>query len=251
VHYYKFSITAWGLSTAHLSLVEEAIYFRLVNFYYDTEAPIPLETQSVFRRLRMGNESVIAMAILDEFFVKTEKGYVHEHCEELLKEFKKTKKKNKTNGGKGGRPRKDAASSETQEKPSGFPDETESEPSGNPNHKPLTINQEPIKHNVPDAEDRERVPTVEVMKLFNRVFDTLPEVKVFNEKRKAAVRSRWRENPRLQSLESWERFFQWIKNSDFLMGRTEKPWTGFCFDWLVSPTNFAKIIEGNYHRGQQ
>jgi hypothetical protein len=108
-----------------------------------------------------------------------------------------------------------------------------------------------LKHNVIDPADRDSVPVVEVIELFNRTFETLPEVKVFSEKRKTAVRRRWKENPKLQTLESWEHFFDWVKQSNFLMGRTEKPWTGFCFDWLFNPTNFAKIIEGNYHRGQQ
>jgi uncharacterized protein YdaU (DUF1376 family) len=152
MHYYKFNIPDWNLGTNHLSLIEEAIYFRLLNHYYDTETPIPLETQSVFRRLRMGNESDIAASILQEFFVKTEKGYVHGRCEKILKEYKKNNRKNAENGAKGGRPRKDAAFSETQEKPTGLFSETEQEPKDNPNQELLTINQEPetnVKELVP------------------------------------------------------------------------------------------------------
>jgi len=143
MHYYKFNIADWNLGTAHLSLVEEAIYFRLINFYYDSELPISLETQSVFRRLRMASESVIAQQIIDEFFTKTDKGYIHERCDVLLKEYRKTAKNNRSNGAKGGRPRKDAACEETQPKPSGFPPETQLEPEHNPNQEPLTTNQEP------------------------------------------------------------------------------------------------------------
>lgn len=143
MHYYKFNIADWNLGTAHLSLVEEAIYFRLINHYYDSELPIPLETQSVFRRLRMASESVIAQQIIDEFFIKTDKGYIHERCDVLLKEYRKTAKNNRSNGAKGGRPRKDAACDETQPKPSGFPPETQQEPEHNPNQEPLTTNQEP------------------------------------------------------------------------------------------------------------
>ena len=55
MHYYKFNIADWHLATSHLTLEEEAIYFKLVNFYYDTEKPIPLETQMVIRRLRLGS----------------------------------------------------------------------------------------------------------------------------------------------------------------------------------------------------
>jgi uncharacterized protein YdaU (DUF1376 family) len=155
MHYYKFNIADWSLGTAHLSLVEEAIYFRLINFYYDSESPIPLETQSVFRRLRMASESVIAQQIIDEFFTKTDKGYIHERCDVLLKEYRKTAKNNRSNGAKGGRPKKDAASEETQPKPSGLSPVTEPEPTHNPNQEPETINQEPVtnlKDTAPQAD---------------------------------------------------------------------------------------------------
>lgn len=156
MHYYKFNIADWVLATAHLSLEEEAIYFRLINHYYDSEQPIPLETQSVFRRLRLGSVSDTALKILEEFFEKTEKGFANKKCDELIKEYKKTVKKNKLNGSNGGRPRKYAASEETQSVSSGLPEETQMEPNHNPNHKPLTINQEPLtnikKHTSSDVD---------------------------------------------------------------------------------------------------
>lgn len=143
MHYYKFNIADWSLGTGHLSLEEEAIYFRLINHYYDTEKPIPLETQSVFRRLRMDSNSVTALSVLGEFFEKTEKGFVHARCEEMLKEYRKTAKKNRENGKKGGRPRKDGAPKQTQKKPSGFPVGTQTEPKHNPNQEPRTKNHKP------------------------------------------------------------------------------------------------------------
>jgi len=139
VHYYKFNIADWNLSTGHLSLEEEAIYFRLINYYYDTQSKIPLETQSVFRRLRLESHEK-ANSILSEFFVKTTDGWVHNRCEKVLGEYKKTTRKNRANGAKGGRPNNHAASIETQDKPSGLPNESQN----NPNQEPLTINHKPI-----------------------------------------------------------------------------------------------------------
>jgi len=138
MHYYKFNIAGWTLSTAHLSLTEEAIYFRLINYYYDTEKPIPVETHSVFRRLRMASESDTANSILEEFFTLTEKGWIQSRCEENIKEYKKTAKKNKLNGSKGGRPSKAKAYSVTQNKPTGL----DSVSQNNPNYKLRTNNQE-------------------------------------------------------------------------------------------------------------
>jgi uncharacterized protein YdaU (DUF1376 family) len=106
MHYYKFNIADWHLATSHLSLEEEAIYFKLVNFYYDTETPIPLETQTVIRRLRLGLHSDSVRLVLDEFFVKTEKGFVHERCDSEIQKYHKKAETNKTVGKLGGRPKK-------------------------------------------------------------------------------------------------------------------------------------------------
>jgi len=140
VHYYKFNIADWSLSTSHLSLEEEAIYFRLINHYYDTESPIPVETQPVLRRLRMGSNTDAAALILSEFFELTDKGWIHGRCDKVLKDFKKTAKKNKENGAKGGRPSKDVASSISQEKPSGLISDSQN----NPNQELLTNNHKPL-----------------------------------------------------------------------------------------------------------
>ena len=144
MHYYKFNIADWALHTAHLTLVEEAVYFRLINHYYDSEQPIPLETQSVMRRLRVATESDIVSAILGEFFVKTDKGFLHNRCEELLKEYRKTVSKNRKNAMKGGRPRKNAGSSETQSVSSGIPEVSQTNPKGIPNQELLTTNYKPL-----------------------------------------------------------------------------------------------------------
>jgi len=170
LYYYNFNISAWYLSTNYLSPEEEGIYFRLINHYYDSEQPIPLETQSVLRRLRLSSHSETVLQILNDFFEKTDKGYFHNRCDKELKEYRRNAKKNRANGRKGGRPRAGAASTITQEEPSGLSVGTQEEPSGNPvgtqeeprhnpnykllttnyklltiNHKPLTIIDENIK----------------------------------------------------------------------------------------------------------
>lgn len=94
----------------------------------------------------------------------------------------------------------------------------------------------------------ESVPVQQIVELFNNKFPELPKVRQLTDKRKTAIKRRWVENKDMQRLERWGEFFDYIRNSDFLMGRTEKPWHGFCFDWLFTPSNFVKIREGNYHK---
>ena len=121
MHYYKFEIATWHLHTSHLSLIEEAVYFRLINFYYDTETPIPTETQLVIRRLRLIEYADIVAAVLTEFFVLYDDGWHQKHCDQKIIEYHGKAKTNKTNGLKGGRPKNQT---ETQPVNSDNPDET-------------------------------------------------------------------------------------------------------------------------------
>ncbi len=140
MHYYKLNIADWNLGTAHLTLEEEAVYFRLVNHYYDSEKPIPTD-KHIIRRLRLLAYEEVIERVLDEFFILTDDGWVHTKCEQLLKDYRKNSKKNKLNGAKGGRPIKTKGLSITQSEPNGLPVVTQTKPKHSPNQEPLTTNQ--------------------------------------------------------------------------------------------------------------
>jgi uncharacterized protein YdaU (DUF1376 family) len=129
MHYYKFNIADWHLATSHLSLEEEAIYFRLINYYYDTEHPIPQETQSVIRRLRLGKHSDLVSIVLQEFFILEDGFWHHKRCDDEISQYHDKAEVNQINGKKGGRPKK------TQSVSKQNPDIT------------LTKNQEPLTNN--------------------------------------------------------------------------------------------------------
>jgi uncharacterized protein YdaU (DUF1376 family) len=133
MYYYKFNISDWHLATSHLSLEEEIIYFKLINFYYDSEQPIPLETQSVCRRLRLGNYSGLVETVLHEFFIKSDDGWHHNRCDSEIEKYHHKAEVNQKVGKLGGRPKNN-------------PEKTQSVSIENPektlttNHKPLTTN---------------------------------------------------------------------------------------------------------------
>jgi uncharacterized protein YdaU (DUF1376 family) len=133
MHYYKFNISDWHLATSHLSLEEEAIYFKLINFYYDSEQAIPLETQSVCRRLRLLDYSELVKTVLHEFFIKSDDGWHHNRCDDEIGKYHHKAEINQKVGKLGGRPKNN-------------PEITQSVSTKNPqetlttNHKPLTTN---------------------------------------------------------------------------------------------------------------
>lgn len=82
---------------------------------------------------------------------------------------------------------------------------------------------------------------------FGEHLSALPQPRDMTEKRKRAIQSIVSRGGRYAEPEFFAKFFAYVAKSDFLMGRGAKPWHGCCFDWLLKPENFQKIIEGNYH----
>ena len=120
MNYYPFHPGDYLRDTAHLEPMEDLAYRRLLDLYYLSEAPIPLETQQVSRRLRLGSESVIA--VLNEFFICTENGYIHKRCDAEIANYRHRQDKSRQNGKLGGRPKK------TQQVILANPDLTQSKP---------------------------------------------------------------------------------------------------------------------------
>jgi uncharacterized protein YdaU (DUF1376 family) len=147
MHYYSFNIADWHLGTSHLSLEEEAVYFKLINHYYDTEQPIPKETQQVIRRLRLGNHEVIVGLILNEFFVLKDNSWHHVRCDKEIEDYHNKAETSRENGKKGGRPRKNK---DLQDNPIGFieePEITQEVILANPSITQEKANQEPRTKN--------------------------------------------------------------------------------------------------------
>lgn len=91
-----------------------------------------------------------------------------------------------------------------------------------------------------------QIPFKEIFDAYARCLPKLPQLRIIDESRKAMIRSRWNADERFQTVDFWVRFFTHVSESDFLMGRTDRPWNGCCFDWLLKPANFRKVVEGNY-----
>lgn len=70
-----------------------------------------------------------------------------------------------------------------------------------------------------------------------------PSVQKLTPTRSRSLRARISE---AGGMDGWRHAVDRATQSDFLSGRTAKPWTGFGFDWLTKAANFTKLMEGNY-----
>lgn len=80
--WYKFYVADWVRDTAHLPDAEDLAYRRLMDLYFLTERPLPLDVAELARRIRLDWDCV--EPVLEEFFVATDKGWTHERWEAEL-----------------------------------------------------------------------------------------------------------------------------------------------------------------------
>lgn len=115
--WYKFHLGDYITHTLHLSDAEDLAYRRLLDMYYMSEKPIPLDTEAVARKIRLDLD--ITESVLVEFFEKTEEGYQNSRCDAEIAKYQHQVATNRSLGKRGGRPKK--TESETESKPNTNP----------------------------------------------------------------------------------------------------------------------------------
>jgi uncharacterized protein YdaU (DUF1376 family) len=152
--YYPHHIGDYRSATAHLSNEEDLAYRRLLDMYYDTEQPIPLDTQWVARRIRVGVE--VVELVLADFFGKTGEGWRSVRCDKEIAAYHAKAEIARANGKKGGRKK-------TAQEPTGNPVGSRPEPDGNPDATGSKPNQEPrTKNRKPSVPNGTVTPAAEV-----------------------------------------------------------------------------------------
>lgn len=107
-------------------------------------------------------------------------------------------------------------------------------------------------------------PHQKLIDLYHELLPTCTRVIEWEGERQALMRARWREQgvpngkrPGYATEEAglgfWRRFFGYVAQSMFLTGSaaprqgSDRPFVA-TLEWLVRPKNFAKVVEGTYHR---
>lgn len=252
MHYYQFNIGDYKSHTEHLSEMEDLTYRRLLDWYYLHESPIPLDLVETARQIRMRSHTDCIALVLQEYFERTDDGWIHHRANaEILKAGDKSQKASESAKARWNK-KKDA---------NALPTQSES----NATHNTLHITQDTNISICPPSGEPEdqKLPNCQheaVISLYHQHLPTLRRVEVWNETRKGYLRQRWREVAEELSktkpiehsdvLNWFAEFFQHIGTSKFLTGRVnDKSGRSFAADleWILRPSNFAKIVEGKYH----
>ena len=104
VIWYKFRVGDYITQTLHLSDAEDLAYRRLLDLYYLTESPIPLDTDAVARKIRLDLD--VTESVLAEYFDRTDEGYRDPRCDIEIARYRHQVETNSALGKRGGRRKK-------------------------------------------------------------------------------------------------------------------------------------------------
>lgn len=148
MNYYKRHIGDYAAATRHLSMLEHGAYTMLLDTYYTTEQPLPVDVKAAARKAgaRSKDEVAAVEVVLAEFFTLQADGWHSARCDAEIAAYQSKAESNRVVGTRGGRPKKppknnhDGFGLETH-MVSGNDDSSNHPGTLTTNHKPLTINQ--------------------------------------------------------------------------------------------------------------
>jgi uncharacterized protein YdaU (DUF1376 family) len=87
MHYFQFNIGDYASHTRHLDLLEDLAYRRILDLYYLHERPLNGDATLVAKQIGMKDEAAIVRDVLNEFFVKTDEGYINGRADKEIAHF--------------------------------------------------------------------------------------------------------------------------------------------------------------------
>ena len=102
MNYYPFHIGDYVSATRHLSWEEDAAFRRLLDTYYTTEKPIPLDHRSACRLVMAQTDSQreAVRVVLEEFFTRTEDGWVNKRADSEIAAMREKRQKQREKANK-------------------------------------------------------------------------------------------------------------------------------------------------------
>lgn len=270
MHYYQFNIGDYAKDTRHLSNTEDLAYRRLIDLYYDTEQRLTKDIAKLSRLINMRENQDDVATVLEDFFKETEEGYEHSRIEHEIANYHAKADAARSNGKKGGRPKKPKSNPEeteseakkTQSVNLANPEETESEAKkseSKANHKPLTINQEPVTSNqLENKASAKANPAFDLFRYWCEVMGKNLSVCKLTPKRDKAIKARLKEG---YTPEQIKQAIDGCRSDPFSMGQNDrqKPFndielicrTGEKLESFLEPVANEKIINGKSTTGRK
>jgi len=136
MYYYQHHIGDYRKDTTHLSILEHGAYRQLLDLYYISEQPLPLDDAKLMRLVcaRNADEVQAVKNVLEDFFQKTKDGYIQSRCDKEIDSYHGKSLKAKASAEARWNKNKDLHNANA----------LRAQSEGNANHKPITNNQNTV-----------------------------------------------------------------------------------------------------------
>ncbi len=85
MNHYSFPVRDYLGTTQHLSTFEDLVYRRMLDRYFQTEKPLPLDASKIARLIRLPEQVEAVEAVLAEFFEQTDDGWLNKYCDSEIR----------------------------------------------------------------------------------------------------------------------------------------------------------------------
>jgi uncharacterized protein YdaU (DUF1376 family) len=261
MNFYKRYMGDFARDTAHLTMIENGAYDRLLDHYYSIEQPLPAGKVDLYRiaRAMSGAERRAVDKVVDEFFHLNGDGLRHnKRADEEIKKREGQAEANKRIAEERERRRRVHKSlhetTHEQNNESSTNRSTNDQP--NHSHSQKELLTPPSESVIPDCPHRE------LLALYAKHLPMLTQPRVWEGKRADLMRARWQRcakaceawpgySTQADGIAFWDQFFAGVAESKTLTdGIPRREGNGVWkpdLPWLLKAENFAKVIEGKYH----
>lgn len=267
MNFYKHYLGDYARDTADLSILEHGAYRVLLDHYYAQLGIVPADLEKLYRvcRAHSAADRRAVSEIAERFFPVNGDGRRHNRrADEEIQKHAGQAEANRLVAEERERKRREHKSLDdpsdeqsTNRSTIGSPNHSqkpeESKASDAPHRKAATLSQP-----IPDC------PQEKLKDLYHELLPMCTRIEKWTPARQTVMRARWRDEAQPNrekhrgystvedGLAYWRRFFAWCSESKFLTGnapgRDGAPPFVASLPWLLKAENFAKAIEGNYHR---
>ena len=145
MHYFQFNIGDYASHTSRLTPLEDLAYRRMLDLYYLNEQPLIGCVTDVARELGLSEYTAEVKYVLGKFFTENETGFSQKRIDLEIKKYK-SNHKGKIKAGKASAKARAAKASSKATGVEQVLNTSATNDELNINHKPLTINQEPVSN---------------------------------------------------------------------------------------------------------
>lgn len=240
--YFRFYPTDYEADTAHLTLLEDGAYSRLLRLCWMTPGcSLPDDEGWIFRRLRVrgDDEKQAVRSVLNEFFQRSDGRIFNDRLRSEYEQAIERHRAATENGKKGGQK---TASLKTNDFVSS---DRVANQNQNQNHK----EEEEAKASLSSGDDVQPIDDIAIaVSAYNATAAEAgwPRLQVLSKQRRSSLKARLQE---AGGLDGWVAALAKAKASPHCCGHNDRGWTAN-FDFLTRQSSFAKLMEGNYDERQ-